>query len=149
MSIRFKKRSLLVALSVLGILLLLVAIPARSNHGPYHPDYSWAKIYHERVFHVSQAKAMGYVNPDGECVPGMGYHYIKPEEAQAWFSGKAGGLQVLLYDKTGYLVSVEYLFTAPGLNAPPVMGMGGPMEGHVPGMPIHYDQHIFFREPQC
>jgi len=27
--------------------------------------------------------------------------------------------------------------------------MAGPMEGHAPGMPIHYDQHIYFSEPRC
>lgn len=111
--------------------------------------WTWSQIYFEKVFTVEQAKALGYVVVDPECVPGMGYHYIKPSEAEQWFNGKAGGAQVLLYDRTGFLVGVEYVITAPSLDAPAILGMAGPMAGHTPGMPIHYDQHIYFRQPLC
>lgn len=133
-----------------GLALLLWAVPSLSNHGLYHADRHWSSTYYERVFTVEQAKALGYITPEPvECVPGMGYHYIKPDEAEAWFKGEAGGAQALLYDKTGFLVGVEYLFTAPGPDAPTILGMSGPMEPHFEGMPYHYEQHIYFAEPQC
>jgi hypothetical protein len=134
--------------AVVGVLLLAWALPTLSNHGYYHADRTWSSIYHQHVFTTEQARAMGYVG-DEECVPGMGYHWIRPSEAEAWFQGHAGGMQVLLFDKTGYLVGIEYMFTAPSLDAPAVLGMSGPMEGHLAGMPVHYDQHIYFREPIC
>ncbi|MFB6272465.1 MAG: hypothetical protein ABEL51_06180 [Salinibacter sp.] len=122
---------------------------SNEDPGTYQPDRSWATPYFDHLFTLEKAKAAGYVQSEPHCVPGMGYHYIKPEEAKAWFSGKQGGLQVLLYDRTGFLVGVEYLMTAPSLEARSVAGMEGPMEGHTDGMPIHYEQHIYFTEPKC
>jgi hypothetical protein len=121
---------------------------APAGDGRFHRGDHWSSVYYRESFTVEQAQQLGYVAAS-PCEPGMGYHYLKPEEAEAWFEGRAGGLQILLYDDTGFLVGVEYLFTASGLSGVPVLGMVGPMEGHVPGMPSHYDQHIYFVEPQC
>lgn len=140
-------KKLLVSLMLLVAVFGLV-VPVWSNHGPYHPSWQWSTIYHQQAFTAEQAAALGYV-PAGECDPGMGYHYLNPAEAEAWFSGKSGGMQVLLFDRNGMLAGVEYMFSAPSLNAPPILGMHGPMEGHVPGMPPHYDQHIYFADPLC
>jgi hypothetical protein len=131
-----------------GFVLGIWVLPGWSGGGHFDANQHWSAVYHREAFSTRQAEALEYVEAT-PCEPGMGYHYIKPEEAGAWFEGRSGGLQVLLYDETGFLVGVEYLFTAPSLNAPPVLGMEGPMEGHVPGMPIHYEQHIYFVEPQC
>ncbi|GEM_PF-4674842 len=122
--------------------------PSSADDGRFHPENRWSSVYHRDAFTVEQARGLGYVE-GSPCEPGMGYHYLKPEEAQAWFEGRAGGLQILLYDDTGFLVGVEYLFTASDLNGAPLLGMVGPMEGHAPGMPPHYDQHIYFAEPRC
>lgn len=142
------KVGLLALLAVLAIW----TVPARSNHGPHHGEgWYWAKTYFRNVFTVDQAKDLGYIE-GSPCVPQMGHHYFKPQEMEAWFKGKAGGVQVLLYDRTGFLVGVEYLFTAPGADAPPLFGMGGPTvpgEEEPAGMPVHYSQHIYFQEPQC
>lgn len=64
-------------------------------------------------------------------------------------SGQAGGMQILLYDDTRFLVGVEFLYTVNSLDFAPVLGMNGPMEPHEEGMPIHYDKHIYFAEPKC
>jgi len=118
------------------------------SDGRFHSQEHWSSVYYREAFTAEEARRLGYVEAS-PCEPGMGYHYLKPEEAQAWFEGRAGGLQILLYDDTGFLVGVEYLTTAPGPDAPPVLGMEGPMEAHIPGMPVHYDQHIYFIEPRC
>jgi len=122
--------------------------PTGSDDGRFHRGEHWSSVFYRNAFTVDEAERLGYVAAS-PCEPGMGYHYLKPEEAQAWFEGRAGGIQVLLYDDTGFLVGVEYLLTAAGPGAPPVLGMTGPMEGHIPGMPVHYEQHIYFIEPQC
>lgn len=145
MNIQKTSRWLLVAV-VLGS---FWAVPSFSDDGLYHPDRHWASIYFREVFTVDKAEALGYVLALPECVPGMGYHYVKPDEAEAWFEGRSGGIQVLLYDKTEFLVGVEYVFTAPSLNSPAPLGMSGPSEGHIPGMPFHYEQHIYFSRPEC
>jgi len=122
---------------------------SHEDPGTYDPDRSWATPYFDHLFTVEDAEAAGYVRAEPQCVPGMGYHYIKPGEAEAWFAGEQGGLQVLLYDRTDFLVGVEYMMTAPSRDAPAVVGMEGPMEPHIEGMPIHYEQHIYFAEPKC
>ena len=131
-----------------GVVVAIWALPSWGDGGQFDPEEHWSAVYHREAFSTRQAEALGYVAVS-PCEPGMGYHYLKPEEAEAWFEGRAGGLQVILYDETDFLVGVEYLFTAPGLDAPPILGMTGPMEGHIPGMPSHYEQHIYFIEPQC
>jgi hypothetical protein len=131
-----------------GVFVAIWALPSGGDGGQFDPDEHWSAVYHREAFSTRQAEALGYAEAT-PCLPGMGYHYLKSEEVAAWFEGRSGGLQVLLYDETSFLVAVEYLFTAPSLNAPPVLGMEGPMEGHIPGMPIHYEQHIYFVEPRC
>ncbi len=152
MSRYLKAMPLLAGFVGLILALAIWIVPARSDHGPHHGGgWHWADVYFQNAFTVEKAEALGYerVSP---CVPQMGYHYVKPEEAEAWFAGRAGGLQVLLYDRTGFLVGVEYLFTAPGADAPPSLGLAGPTvpaEEEPEGMPTHYSQHIYFIEPSC
>lgn len=134
--------------AVVAVVVLLGFSVGWSHEGRYHRDQSWSWVYHQEAFTAEQARAQGYVQ-GSECEPGMGYHYLKPEEAEAWFGGQAGGIQVLLYDETGLLAGVEFLFSAPSLEAPPIVGMEGPMAGHIPGMPVHYEKHIYFAEPLC
>lgn len=122
---------------------------SHEDPGTYQPERSWATPYFDHLFTAEDAEAAGYVKSEPHCVPGMGFHYVKPAEAEAWFAGEQGGLQVLLYDRTGFLVGVEYMMTAPSLDAPSVVGMEGPMEGHTDEMPVHYEQHIYFAEPTC
>lgn len=125
----------------------LWVVPSLSDYDSDQPARHWSSIFFQRAFTVQQAEALGYIQAS-PCEPGMGYHYLKPEEAEAWFEGRAGGLQVLLYDDTDFLVGIEYLFTTSS-SGPSILGLDGPMEGHVPGMPMHYEQHIYFVAPQC
>jgi hypothetical protein len=108
--------------------------------------------YHD----VANAVADGYV-PFSDCVAGpglgtMGIHYAKP-------SLLGGGLdarhpELLLYvpsDDGLRLVGVEYFKIDADQNLttdddrPSLFGQpfDGPMEGHQPGMPRHYDLHVW------
>lgn len=110
------------------------------------------------------AEAAGYV-PTDECaflpgVGGMGRHWVNPgllldgridptmPEVLLYATGPSGRLELL---------GVEYLaFDADGdlgtdEDRPTMMGhpLEGPMPGHEPGMPVHYDLHawVFTHNP--
>ncbi len=107
---------------------------------------------------VDTAIAAGYV-PTDSCaeLPGvgtMGYHFVNPDLA-----GDAKvdptSPEILIYNKTGNgryrLDAVEYFVAdadqdlTTDADRPTLMGhpFDGPMEGHEPGMPIHYDLHAW------
>ena len=112
---------------------------------------------------VDVAIAAGYL-PTEECAeaPGlgaMGFHYVNPTLIG---DGRIDPTmpEILLYaPKNGGLdlVGVEYMaFDADGSLAtdddrPSMMGheLEGPMPGHEPGMPVHYDLHawVFTHNP--
>lgn len=107
--------------------------------------------YHD----VSVAVADGYVDPSGgtECVPGMGVHYIN----FALFGAPVDPLKPvgLLYMPSGEglrLVGVEWFVIDEDQNPgthndlrPTLFGkqFDGPMPGHSPDMPVHYDLHAY------
>lgn len=116
---------------------------------------------------VSQALADGFV-PAGGCVEspegGMGYHYVHfgrffaavdplaPAGLVYAPAGRSGRLKLAAVE---YFVpifqdGVPYTGTAPpdASSIPPtpsIFGMAfeGPMPGHDPGMPWHFDKHIW------
>jgi hypothetical protein len=111
-------------------------------------------------FHsVDEAAAAGYV-PGSPCeqspAGAMGMHYIKP----ALFGPGLDPLnpEVLLFMPDGNgnlkLVAVEYFSVdadqdlATDSDRPTLFGRGfdGPMLGHNPQMPIHYDLHVWVTE---
>lgn len=83
----------------------------------------------------------------------MGYHYIK--EANFALPLDPRRPQAVLYQPTASgkreLVAVEYIVVDADQNLatdgdrPSLFGVpfDGPMEGHEPGMPIHYDLHVW------
>ncbi len=103
--------------------------------------------YHD----VTRALADGYV-PVSDCealpgVGGMGVHYLNPALAadQAFDPTRP---EVLLYAPAGdglRLVGVEYFIANAGHPHPQLFGRAfdGPMAGHAPGMPEHYDLHAW------
>jgi hypothetical protein len=104
--------------------------------------------YHD----VRVAIADGYL-PTDTCVPGMGYHYVKPANV---IDPAIDPLhpEVLLFAPSPdgvKLVGVEYMKVDADQNLatdddrPSVFGQPfeGPMLGHEPGMPIHYDKHLW------
>jgi hypothetical protein len=117
---------------------------------------------------VAVAEADGYAAA-GDCVEspegGMGVHYLNPSKLMA--PPRADDPPILLYVPSAeglVLAGVEYMqpimqdgapYVAPETEPPradsvgtaPVLFDGhpfdGPMPGHEPGMPWHYDQHVW------
>ena len=105
--------------------------------------------YHD----VDRAIADGYA-PTPVCVPGMGYHYVN----SALFGAPLNPLKpaALIYAPSGNgrlkLVGVEYFVVDADQDPathnavrPELFGKSfdGPMPGHGPGMPVHYDLHAY------
>ena len=108
--------------------------------------------YHD----VDAALADGYV-PVSPCeeLPGegaMGIHYLHPQLA-ADLTSAAEQPEILLYmpKENGELelVGVEYWQAAAGRSQAPAIldqPFDGPMPGHAPGMPEHFDLHVWLWE---
>ena len=103
--------------------------------------------YHD----VNQALADGYVPVTG-CVqlPGvgvMGIHYLNSKLASDMTIDPLRPEQLLYVPSPDgpRLVGVEYFEAYVGQPAPSVFGQtfNGPMAGHSPGMPWHYDLHTW------
>jgi hypothetical protein len=108
-----------------------------------------------KYHNVDNALADGFV-ADHECVAvpglgGMGIHYINFDRIM---DNEINLLEpeVLLYAPSSNgvkLVGVEYMYAIESLDSPPpspiLFGgvLDGPMEGHGPGMPPHYDLHVW------
>ena len=102
---------------------------------------------------VEMAQAAGYVVAS-PCIPGEGVHYITPSLAQDAVV-RAWQPELLIYelgaDRRLHLVAAEYWKAdADGNKAttddrPTLFGhpFDGPMDGHAPGMPVHYDLHVW------
>lgn len=146
-------------------LVSMLAIATRAGAAP-SDDLQAAKAASARYHSVEQALKNGYSGVGEPCVtspgapapPGaMGIHYVN------------GGLvgdptidplqpEVLLYapadDGQLKLVGVEYMKIDADQNLatdgdrPSIFGVpfDGPMPGHNPTMPIHYDLHVWFWE---
>ncbi|MFD5278569.1 hypothetical protein ACFWIX_13530 [Pseudarthrobacter sp. NPDC058362] len=103
--------------------------------------------YHD----VDAAIAAGYV-PVGDCVPGMGYHYVNfsqfghmdplVPDAFTYASDGAGGLQLVAAE--WFKVDADQSLATDD-DRPTMFGKAfdGPMPGHEPGMPVHYDLHAY------
>lgn len=107
----------------------------------------------EQFHDVDAATAAGYV-PVGHCeeLPGtgaMGVHYLHPGLASDSRLVPTRP-EVLLYEPTQdglVLVGVEYFIAEEAVRGghPSVQGrrLNGPMAGHTPQMPTHYDLHLW------
>lgn len=79
---------------------------------------------------------------------GMGFHYFNESHFGSLDPHEPGGL---LYEDAGHgtrrLVGVEWVVPVTGRNMqrPRLFGQNfqGPMPGHYPGMPTHYDLHVW------
>ena len=143
---------------------IAVAHPAGDSHdeadssGSYATQHQLKEVRRatQRFRDEREALRAGYV-PAHECVAGpeggMGVHYTHPGLAQdEWLDIRRP--EILVYEPRGErrrLVAVEYYRAdADGRldtddDRPYLFGRGfdGPMEGHAPGMPVHYDLHAW------
>ncbi|MBA2545710.1 MAG: hypothetical protein H0V15_02435 [Solirubrobacterales bacterium] len=158
----------LTVLALSGLVAILAAAvlvaPALSGDGPLSPELREVRSAVARYHSFEQAKADGYTVAGEPCEeqiasPGgaMGIHAINP----ALLADHAiDPLQpeILLYvpKKNGRLelVGVEYFKVDEDQNLgtagdrPSLFGRAfdGPMPGHNPTMPIHYDLHVWVAE---
>jgi hypothetical protein len=109
---------------------------------------------------VSVALADGFV-PSETCTEhpqlgGMGVHYVHPQRLRQPVDGRAP--QILLYARTADgsldLLGAEFMVRdadqdlSSDDDRPSLWGQpfDGPMPGHEPGMPVHYDLHVWTHE---
>lgn len=105
---------------------------------------------------VQRALADGFV-PTELCVEspagGMGFHYVNPDRARQPLDPSKPSILVYTPDKDGSLKLGAAEFFVPDADQdlttdedrPFLWGrpFDGPMPGHEPGMPAHYDLHVW------
>jgi hypothetical protein len=146
------------ALSLLavGAVALIAAVWAGAK-SPGSSDLQAAKSATARFHSLVQARQAGYVR-ESPCVPGEGIHYGKPSLlADNVLDPRRP--ELLLYETKANgklrLVGIEYFKVdadqnlATDSDRPSLFGRSfdGPMPGHFPGQPIHYDLHVWVWEP--
>ncbi len=141
-------RKLLIGLSLFAMLLFPLGAATATGVADSDTLQQVAQVrrvtaqYHD----VERALADGYVAPHG-CVEGMGYHYLNPSLASDLAIDPLAP-ELLIYAPSGNglkLVAVEYFAANVGQAHPILFGrqLDGPMAGHEPGMPEHYDLHAW------
>jgi hypothetical protein len=149
------------ASAALALVLVAAMLPAAAGGSP--PDtLQAARAANSRFHSFEQAQKAGYILPAGEpCVSSplgaMGVHVINPA-LMADPSIDPLRPEILLYlpNEQGKLklIGLEYWRADADQNLatsgdrPSVFGhpFDGPMPGHNPTMPIHYDLHVWFWE---
>ena len=98
------------------------------------------------------AEAAGYVlvsDCETSAAGGMGFHYLNPALIDPSRPVDPTRPTVLLYGPDGdgglELLGAEFLQPDVGQPRPTLAGepFDGPMPGHSPGMPVHYDLHVW------
>lgn len=157
---RLRRRTRLLSAAAAVLAAGAVAVPpALANEGESEPTASQlAKVraatakYHN----LDVALADGYV-PVSPCVESpmgtMGIHYLKPQLLDDIVDPVQPELLLYIPNEDGAprLVAVEYMVpdadgdTVTDEDRPHILGLPfhGPMEGHGPGTPVHYDRHVW------
>ena len=153
------KRLIIVAAAALAAITAGAVAAVASNDSPaVKSALATAKAATAQYQNVDAALAAGYV-PVGACteVPGlgaMGIHYLHPGYASDSVIDAAKPELLLYLPKPGgrlVLIGVEYFKADADQNLstdgdrPTLAGVpfDGPMAGHEPGMPVHYDLHAW------
>ena len=139
-----------IAAVFVGILAITSGISAASA-GSGRSDLAAVRQATTQYHNVDAAFADGYW-PLGECVPGMGYHYVKASQfglmnplvpdALTYTANSAGQLRLVAAE---WFKVDEDQELATDADRPSLFGKAfdGPMPGHGPDMPIHYDLHAY------
>jgi hypothetical protein len=156
------KKTLITITIALALVATLAGVPYAAT-GTTDPqvlqDLANVRQATARYHDVNVAIAEGYL-PTEHCIAspagGMGYHYVNPtlaRDSQIILTAP----EILLYalvDGELKLVAVEYFkgigapdapVPSPAPPSPILFGrtFDGPMLGHEPGMPPHYDLHVW------
>jgi len=135
----------------------LAATPSAADVDAEKAALQQIRAVSARYHSLTQAEKGGFLATN-ECVAvpglgGMGYHYVNPARIDTKFD--IAKPEVLLYETAPNgkrrLTGVEYLVVDADQNLAtagdrPILAghpFDGPMPGHAPGMPIHYDLHVW------
>jgi hypothetical protein len=145
------RKFLLVLILVLLTPMVILAAPGQVTDPAALQQLAAVRQATAKYHNVNNALADGYLATE-HCIAvpglgGMGYHYVNPN----LLDGTLDPLQpeLLLYVPAGNgrlkLVAVEYMVPDIGQAHPALFGQpfDGPMPGHEPGMPVHYDLHVW------
>ena len=141
--------SLVVAVLLASSATVAMAAPGGVTGSGALKDLATARQATAKYHDVSVAIADGYV-PASPCIsapPGvMGIHYVNFGLVDDTVNLTTP--EILLYVATDggmKLVGVEYMAVSVGQPAPTLFGraMNGPMPGHGPGEPEHFDLHVW------
>ncbi len=137
----------------LGAALTLVS-PLGSPAGAGGPsernsDLAAARQATAKFHNAESADAAGF-QATNHCVESpagaMGFHYVKPANIGSTDPRSPAGLLYVPSSNGGVrLAGVEYIVPDTGQSRPSMFGtaFAGPMEGHGPDMPVHYDLHVW------
>lgn len=159
MSLPRTVRAALTLAAASGLALSTAPAGAAAPSPPPPPrQAAFAKVYAATAKYAYEPLAIkdGFARTD-ECAAdpdlgGMGYHYINPANMGSVDPAKPAAL---LYEATPdgkrELIAVEWIVVdadqdkSTADDRPSLFGQpfDGPMDGHYPGMPIHYDLHAW------
>jgi hypothetical protein len=144
------------ALILLGVGAVALTAVGSAGAMPLGGDLQAAKAASARFHSVKQAQRAGYVR-ESPCIPGEGFHYGNMS-LLGDTAVDARRPELVLYELKPNgklrLVGVEYFKVDADQNLatdddrPSLFGrpFDGPMAGHFPGQPIHYDLHVWLWE---
>jgi hypothetical protein len=151
-----RKRSIVVGITIVALASGLGLVPA-SAESEDEVRRGLEAIREATVeFHDPAVAVRNGYHPEGPCVEspdgGMGVHYVKARLIDS--TVRLRQPEMLLYEPTQRgprLVGVEYFVPdadqdlSTDDDRPFLLGQpfDGPMPGHEPGMPIHYDLHVW------
>lgn len=152
------RQAVIVAAATL-LLTLSGAAAVLAGGGPRSSELQQTRAALARFHSVAQAERAGYIptSPCEESPAGaMGIHYLNPTLLAPGIDPLTPEVLLYLPDGNGNLklVGVEYFSVAAdqtmqdASDRPSVFGQpfDGPMPGHTPDMPVHYDLHIWLYE---
>jgi hypothetical protein len=147
----------IIVLALIALLVLTAALagPVVAREVQFGRQVAAVRAATSKYHDVKVAIGDGYL-PTEQCVDGpeggMGYHYFNPKLGGDLESDPLKP-ELLIYAPNGNgglkLVAVEYFQANAGQARPTIMGQpfDGPMPGHEPGMPEHYDLHFWIWQP--
>lgn len=129
-----------------------VAVPAGAHSDGAEAGIRAVRAFTARYQHEAAAIAGGFT-PTDVCVPAMGYHYVnfsgldtrlEPSRPEALLYAPAPGGGQRLVGAEWIVVDADQDLTTDD-DRPVLFGheFEGPMPGHQPGMPVHYDLHAY------
>lgn len=127
------------------------AAVAHESKGDANHQLSQVRKANKDFKDINVALAAGYA-PAGECVPGMGFHFVNfaqfgsmdpmVPDAVLYEADKKGRMKLVALE--WFKVDVDQDLSTSD-DRPTMFGKAfdGPMPGHGAGMPIHYDLHAY------